>query len=271
MKRLFLFLATSISFYNCINVEEIKSIPKYSVYCILNPDDSKIELFLSNTYTINQSFPIDSGKYIKNAFVYIRSENNVVKLNLNEKTKKYEVQNNDFLKENETYSLQIIINQDTLEAQTIIPPKPSLIIEEALVINNEAQISISWLKNKNNESYYRLIGSVDTGRASNPFFYWDNEFGIWRTNNINSQTDIIKSPNGNFLFGESNQEVEVLITLEILDSSWFQFKNQLDALLIRDSFTKKFESPIYYESNISNAVGVFGSYSKAELNFKLKN
>jgi hypothetical protein len=255
----------------CVRVEEINSIPKYSVYCVLNPDEAKIELFLSNTYAINQNFPIDSGKYIRNAKVVVKSNNRSVTLFLNEKTKKYESPNLNFLKENNEYSLQILINQDTLNAQTFIPSKPNLTVEESTIIKNEAQIRVKWLKDKINKTYYRLLGSVDTGAASNPFFYWDNEFGIWRTSGEYSSENTIRSPIGNFVFPSTSKEVDVLISLESLDNYWYQFKNKLDALLIRDSFTKKFESPIYYQSNITNAVGVFGAFTKTEINLKIKN
>jgi hypothetical protein len=252
-------------------VEEIQNIPNYSVYCILNPDAAGIELFLADTYGINEPFPLASGKYIKNARVSIADGSHSKTLLLNEKTKKYEAENLGFVKGNSTYFLRIIIGQDTLNARTFVPSQTELVIEEAEVYENEAIVRVAWEKDKQNNTSYRLSGSVDAGTASNPFFYWGSEFGIWRTAGEYSSDNFIRSPVGNFSFAKALGKVNVQIILESLDNNFYQFRNKLDALLIRDSFTKKFESPIFYTSNVSKAVGIFGAYTKTEIVLEMKN
>jgi len=51
MKRLLVFVIVC-TFWSCklVEVEILK--PQYNVYCILNPDDKKIELFLGNVYNL---------------------------------------------------------------------------------------------------------------------------------------------------------------------------------------------------------------------------
>lgn len=74
---------------------------------------------------------------------------------------------------------------------------------------------------------------------------------------------------GNFNFIEPFRKAEIEITLQALDENWYDFNLKLDAVQQRTSFSKKFEAPIFFKSNISNAVGVFGSVSENSLKINL--
>jgi hypothetical protein len=268
--RILLFLGVLSVCFSCVKVEEVRILPLYSVYSIVSPTDSLITVFAGNTYSIGESFSIDSGKFISNALVKIFNEENSLSLALNTNTKLYEGVNNNFIKENRTYFLEVIINNDTLRAETKVPKNPTLTIDTTFVEQDQANLIVSWPKaNQEAPANYRLLGYVDFDGPFIPFFYWGSEHSIWETQEEYSSGDKITSPIGNFKFSEPFEQGLVSITLESLDKNWYDFNKNLLALQSRTPFTKLFEAPIYFQSNITNALGIFSSYSQSEIHLKM--
>ncbi len=269
MKKIALFFFIHILFNSCIKVEEVQPIPKYSIFGILNPSDSISSIYIGKTYMINEVFNLDSGKAINGAFVKIKGKNFEVNLKQNKLNKKYEAVTKGLFKPGESYELEIIVNTNILKAETIIPDNPVLKIEKAEIINAQPQILVSWRKSKMNNSSYRLFGNVEVNSPTFILFYWGTSQGLWKTKDENTNEKVIYSPIGNFNFIEPFRKAEIEITLQALDENWYDFNLKLDAVQQRTSFSKKFEAPIFFKSNISNAVGVFGSVSENSLKINL--
>jgi hypothetical protein len=269
MKKLFLFFVLIASQYACIKVEPPNALPEYSVYSLLNPTDSLIQVFIARTYSLNESFPIDSGRYISGALVKISDGANEMTLELNSYNKVYEAANHGFLKSGKTFYLTVVIGTDTLSSETSIPEAPELKLEQRGVSENSGQVTVSWNKPQpvSNE-FFRLTGNVEFNSSFFPFFYWDSTPFLWQTESRLISNDVIYSPVGNFDFAQYDS-ARIHIVLESLDENWFDFKNKLDAVQLRTSFSKKFEAPVYFNSNVKNAIGLFGSFSQTEINFIL--
>lgn len=263
----YLFICTII--VSCIKVEEIQPIPKYSVFGILNASDSITSVFIGKTFVINENFPIDSGKAINGALAQIKGENIVINLQQNKKNKKYEALTKGLLRSGEKYELEIKINGDLLKGETKLPEIPILNILKAEILNSYAQILVSWNKSKKSNLSYRLFGNVDVKAPTFILFYWGTSQGLWKTKDENTKQNTIYSPVGNFNFVEPFKNAEVEIVLQALDENWNDFNSKLDAVQLRTTFSKKFEAPIFFNSNVSNAVGVFGSLSETSKKINL--
>lgn len=270
MKHLFIFLLLSVGLFSCIEVEKPAPLPAYSVYSILNPSDSIISVFLAKTYSLNENFPLDSSKYIPDAEVIISNIDTQKKLTLNPKTKVYEARNNSFLKEGDQYKLEIrLASEEMISAKTTIPITPKLIIDDQSVNNQTGQIVVSWDRPRPDQNeFFRLLGTIDFQSSFTPFFYWDTELALWQTESRFEAGSKITSPLGNFDFSQ-NDSVEVKIILESLHEDWYDFNGKLNAFQTRTSFTKKFEAPVYFKSNLNNALGIFSSTTSTELTLKM--
>ena len=268
--RPIIFLILVIWQISCISVEQINPVPNYSVYSILNPSDSIIKVFVAKTYGIEEYFSIDSLKYISNGKVILESENKISKqLFLNKNTKEYVALNDGFLKPGKRYYLTIIIKKDTISSNTKIPEYSEIKVELNNVQNNIGQVIVSWNKTiEPNSQNYRLLGSVNTNSPITPGFFWGEDLFLNKINGKNVSGNNVVSPLGSFDF-TSFSNANVLVELEVLDSGLYDFREKLDAIQIQTSFTKKFEAPIFFNSNIDNAVGVFGSMTHSEITINL--
>lgn len=252
----------------CVKVEPPEPVPNYSVYGILSPTDEYVRVFVANTFALGEAFSIDSMKFVPNAKVTLTSNGVEKELKLNAKTKEYETLNEGFLRENQTYQLNIYVGKDTIYSTTKIPVTPKLVLEKGDVFGNNGQVRVSWNNAAAGNSYYRLTGFVNLNAPFVPFFYWDTERYIWKTESKNFSEAKISSPLGNFDFAQY-ADADVTIELESLSESLSDYKNNIDAFQTQTPFIKKFEAPIFFKSNIKNAVGVFSSYSKSTIQFKI--
>lgn len=261
------FLITLLSLA-CVKVESPDPVPNYSVYGVISPMDEYIQIFFGKTFALGEAFSIDSMKFVPNAKVTLTSNGVIKELKFNSKSKEYESMNNGFLRENQTYQLNIYVGKDSIFSTTTIPVSPKLILVEGDVSGNNGQVRVSWNKTTTTNANYRLTGAADFDTPFVPFFYWDSEFYVWTAESRNFPESTILSPLGNFDFAQYT-DADVTIELESLDAAWYDFEKKLGNLLRQSSFTKKFEAPIFFKSNIKNAVGVFGSYSKNIIQFKI--
>jgi hypothetical protein len=268
--KLLVLIFSLICLSSCIKVEPPQPLPLYSVYGILNPSDSIIKIFLGKTFKINESFSFDSLKFVSGAKIFIESDNKTSKqLFLNNDTKEYETPNNGFLIEGNTYYLKISVNGDTVTASTRIPNRATIKLEEKSIINNTCEILVSWDKNSVSESNnFRLIGHVDTNSPITPGFYWGSDLYLRKINGNDIEGNKIFSPTGSFDIKDFSNAY-ISIQVETVDSILYDFLEKLDAVQTRTSFTKKFESPIFFKSNVNNGSGIFGSITKSELIFSL--
>ncbi|MFN8432061.1 MAG: DUF4249 family protein [Spirosomataceae bacterium] len=269
--RLLILMFSLISLSSCIKVEPPQPLPLYSVYGILNPSDTTIKIFLGKTFSINESFSYDSLKFVPGAKIFIETHNKTRKqLFLNNDTKEYETPNNGFLIGGNTYYLKISVNGDTLTASTRIPNIATIKLEEKSINNNICEIVVSWDKNLESEyNNFRLIGHVNTNSPIIPGFYWGSDLYLRKINGNDIEGNKIFSPTGSFDITDFS-DANISIQLETLDSILYDFIEKLDAVQTRTSFTKKFESPIFFKSNVKNGSGVFGSMTKSELIISLK-
>lgn len=268
--RLLIVFLTLCSMIGCVKVEPFKEIPAYSVYSILNPADSIISVFVGRTFRTGEFFSIDSGKAIANARVEIRNKSTTKIIEFDNSSKSYLANNSGFLRAGEEYYLSIEIEDEILEGYTLIPELPTLKLDQAeITANSEGQIQVFWEKSKLDNSIYRLVGSVDLRSNVFALFYWDQDEGVWETSDKLNSSNVIKSPLGSFNFVSSSKEAFVKIDLFSFDENYDDFRKKENVFQLRSDFSRLFESPVIFNSNVSNSIGIFGSYVVSSLNIKM--
>lgn len=267
MKKAFSSALLFLLVWSCVVVEKGEILPQYSVYSILTPEDSVINVFVGKVFEIGERFNIDSGKYIKEADVFIQSGDENRKLRFNTRTKSYRAINDGFLKYGQKYIVEVSpANGPKLRAETTIPEKPaSLQIAEELE-EQDFSVQVKWEDRSNERNFYKLSGETQAERLSLILpLSWENGGAIWRTNDAYNSGKIINSPLG-IINGldKVTGKLDVRISLYSMGESYFLFDRKLEEIQLRNSFTEKFESPIFFPSNIVNGLGFFGSYAKTD-------
>lgn len=261
-----------IAQFSCKEVSIPTEKPQYNVYCILNPEDKKIELFLGKTFSLNNKITLDSGKVVKDAMVKIISNDSFVTLNFNSLTKKYETNNEGFIQEEKKYSLEIVLNNEAkpLLAETIVPKKVGEINYEFQTEANNATLRLS-LKNETTQSeFYSVVVNFIMSTTFYGHFSWDGDSNIWWSESI--ANSILKTPTGVITnFDKIPKETKLAFNIKNYDKFYFDYaqkntkRQQQDGGLI-----EKFSQPVVLPSNIQNGLGIFSSFTEKQIIINLK-
>ncbi len=269
MKKVFICLIIAILFYSCIKVDSVQPLPKYSIYGIIAPHDSLLSVFVGKVYAIGQSFPSDTGKYVSTAKVWLESELGIKELFFNKVTKKYQSLNNNYIKSEKVYTLKIKLNDgEMMEATTVVPNDIQNFTFSKAIIADDFILETSWNDDPKIKNYYKLTGLPQSKSYYSPYFYWDKSLVVWRVGDNEGKT--IKSPQGLLQNISKYDGVYILLTLQNMEKIYFDFDNKLVAIQNRSSFTEKFETPILFESNIKNGLGLFSSYTEKQVIIQTK-
>lgn len=244
----------------CIQVPPPDPIPQYAVMGVLDPEDEKMAVFISRVFGYNDPIPIDSGKFVPEAQVEIRSAQATRVLRLNQVTKEYEALNQGFIQPGERYELRIRVGSDELRAETRVPEAVSVRLASKSMANQQVEIQLAWPFSSLGQANYQLSAQVDFGQPSFPFFYWGDElFGttLQEKNRVRAQE--IFSPVGYFAFSARETSARVSIQLESMDTIWFDYNEVLKRLINRSPELRRFEGPLFLPGNITGGLGVFGS------------
>ncbi|MBX2951542.1 MAG: DUF4249 family protein [Leadbetterella sp.] len=267
MRRyLFLLFCFISGLSSCVNVEDAPDIPDTSVYSMISPQDTLIEVFLAKVYRRADFIPLDSGKYIPDAKVYLFSKTDSLELKLNRRTKKYDSRNAEFIKNGETYYLKIYLENKILSAQTRVPDKYTPVITDISVSDNLATLSLEWSKSGDQKGLYRVLSSVDFDTNLLTGFFWGNTGGVLDTQDTYFKGEKIILTDGNFIIPENATKADLYFSHYSYDEAGYNFIRKLDVIQNRTEFLKHFEAPVFLEYNIDGgAIGVFGSFSNYEI------
>ncbi len=266
MKKLLMFLFSTISTLSCMEVEDTPDIPDTSVYSLISPQDTLIEVFIAKVYRRADFIPLDSGKYIPNAKVFIFSPTDSVELKLNSRTKKYDCRNDGFIKNGETYYLKISFDNKNLSAQTRIPDKYVPVLSDVSVSNSLATLSLEWQKSGRQQGFYRVLSNVEFDINLRTGFYWGNAGGPLDTQDTYFNGERIVLEDGNFTVPYNAKKADLYFSHNSYDPAAYNFIRKLDVIQNRTEFLKHFEAPVFLEYNIDGgAIGLFGSFSNYEI------
>lgn len=257
-----------LSVWSCKTVDTTPSKPLYNVYCLLDPKDEKISLFLGKVYDLNQIIPTDSGKYITNAKVIIKTANQSIQLLLNPKTKKYEASNKGFLKYETEYNLNITTeNNDVLTAKCKIPAKIENFTYKGELNENVYSISFFWKNVNTEESYFKIQASANSNNYFIPI-KWENGNSLWRSS---SKKSTIESPVGVIENIAKFNSLNLNVSINIMDSFLADYQSKNEKTLAQSgSVLEKFSQPTILPTNIQNGIGVFSSQLTEQLSIKIK-
>jgi hypothetical protein len=271
MKRLLVFVIVC-TFWSCklVEVEILK--PQYNVYCILNPDDKKIELFLGNVYNLNEPIKVDSGKYISKAEIFIFDKEDSLQLKLNPRTKKYEAINNNFLHYGTTYNLTIKTPYlPILSSKTTIPTPIQDLSYKGESDGNMYVVRAFWTNNFQDNCYFKITGTVISSNSYFSFFLWDNNEAIWRIDYKDIYSKIIQTPTGAINIDKLDSQVSLILTLSSMDSIFADYdKKNIKSLTQDGGLLEKFSQPVVLPSNINNGIGIFGSIINKQITIKIR-
>lgn len=256
----------------CQSVEFETLMPQNNVYCILNPEDKKVELFLGNVYNLNESIKVDSGKYVSNAEIFIFDKKDSLQLKLNPRTKKYEAINNAFLHYGTTYNLTIKIpDQPILSSKTTIPTPIQDLSYKGEIDGYTYVVRAFWMNNFQDNSYFKITGTVSSSNNYFSFFLWDNNEAIWRIDYKDIYSKIIQTPTGSINIDKLNGQVSLILTLSSMDSVFADYdKKNIKRLTQDGGLLEKFSQPVVLPSNINNGIGIFGAIINKQITIKIK-
>lgn len=266
MKKFLLLLLSFFSLLSCVDVEDVPGVPDTSVYSLISPQDTLIEVFLARVYRRADFIPLDSGKYIPNAKVYLHSPTDSVELKLNSRTKKYNAKNDGFIKNGEIYYLKITFDNKVLSAQTRVPDKYTPVISDISVSDNLATLRLEWEKSGSQQGLYRVLSSVEFDINLLTGFYWGNTGGALDIQDNYFMGEKVVLSDGNFIIPENATKANLYFSHNSYDPAAYNFIRKLDVIQNRTEFLKHFEAPVFLEYNIDGgAIGIFGSFSNYEI------
>lgn len=244
----------------CIQVPPPDPMPQYAVIGVLDPENEKLAVFISRVFGYNEAIPIDSGKFVSDARVEIRSAQATRELKLNQVTKEYEAVNQGFIQPGERYELWIRIGLDELRAETRVPEAVSVRLASKSVANQQVEVQLAWPFSSKGQANYQLSAQVDFGQPSFPFFYWGDElFGTTIQEKGRVRTQEVFSPVGYFSFSAREKSATLSVQVESMDAVWFDYNEISKKLINRSPELRRFEGPLFLPSNITGGLGVFGS------------
>jgi hypothetical protein len=253
----------SILIVACIDVPEPQSnTDKIFVYCVINPDDEITNLTLNKLYNVNTIIPVDSGKSIENAVIKIIGDKGNLNLTYNRKNQRYESPSKGFFESENTYILQITNGDKVYRANTTIPPKHAIQVKNIQKDNNLVTMEIGWNKVGNTPVHFAIFGQVELSSTSFGFFNFGNTSGVWKSKSTSSYYE---TPIGNFTFPASFSSSKVILTLRSQEPIWREFEDNLLNVQNRTSFSKNFESPLFFKFNIEGAYGIFSSFQEHQI------
>lgn len=259
MKCLFLLLTFSCLVLSCIEVDTDVTLPRVSVFSLISPSDSVITVFVGRVYKRGESIPLDSGKYLSDARVSIRSSSDVKDLVFNNKTKFFELKNDGFVQPDKTFSLNVEVEGLSIQGQTHVPALYPLKVD---TLNKE--INVSWEKAVAFGNY-ELIGAIVFEGYFQGRFSWGTKGGIWDTADDQHTGKTIMAPAGTVTFPEKVQKAFLNIRLKAYDTYTYEFIKKEEILGNRTELFKRLEAPVFLNSNLGEkAVGLFGSYTESK-------
>ncbi|MDP1814709.1 MAG: DUF4249 family protein [Leadbetterella sp.] len=262
-----LYFIVSILTLACIDVPEPhKSTDEIFVYCVINPDDEITNLTLNKLYKVNTLIPIDSGKSIENAVIKIIGDKGNLNFTYNKKNQRYESPSKGFFESENTYTLQITNGDKVYRATTTIPPKHAIQVKNIQKDNNLVTMEIGWIKVGNVPVHFTIFGQVELSSTSFGFFNFGNTAGVWKSKNTSS---FYETPIGNFTFPASYSSSKVILTLKSQEPIWGEFEDNLINVQNRTSFSKNFESPLFFKFNIEGAYGIFSSFQEQQITIQI--
>jgi hypothetical protein len=262
MKSIVYFIL-SILTVGCVDVPKpYQSTDKTFVYCVINPDDEITNLTLNKLYDVNTVIPVDSGKSIENAIIKIIGDKGSLNLKYNRKNQRYESPSKGFFESENTYTLQIINGDEVYRATTTIPPKHTIQVKNIHRDNNLVTMEIGWNKIGNVPVHFAIFGQVELSATAFGFFNFGNTAGVWRAKNTRNYYE---TPIGNFTFPASFTFSKVILTLKSQEPVWGEFEDNLINVQNRTSFSKNFESPLFFKFNVEGAYGIFSSFQEQQL------
>jgi len=261
--RVIVYFILSILTVGCIDVPKPNpSVDAVFVYCIINPDEEITHLTLNKFYDVNTVIPVDSGKSIENAGIKIIGDKRSLDLVYNAKSQRYEAPSKGFFESEKTYTLQIAHENKNYRASTTIPPKHTIQVKNIQKDNNLVTMEIGWNKIGNVPVHFAIFGQVELSATAFGFFNFGNTAGVWRAKNT---SNYYETPIGNFTFPASFTFSKVILTLKSQEPVWGEFEDNLINVQNRTSFSKNFESPLFFKFNVEGAYGIFSSFQEQQL------
>lgn len=257
----------SILIVACIDVPEPQSnTDNIFVYCVINPEDEITNLTLNKLYNVNTVIPIDSGKSIENAVIKIIGDKGILNFTYNKKNQRYESPSKGFFESEKMYALQITHGDNICKATTTIPPKHTIQIKNIQKDNNLVTMDIGWNKIGNVPVHFAIFGQVELSSTTFGFFNFGNTAGVWKSKNTSSYYE---TPIGNFFFPASFSSSKVNLTLKSQEPIWGEFEDNLINVQNRTSFSKNFESPLFFKFNVEGAYGIFSSFQEQQITIQI--
>lgn len=265
--RLILYFIFSTLIVGCIDVPEPNpSIDAVFVYCIINPDEEITHLTLNKFYNVNTVIPVDSGKSIENAKIKIIGNNKSLDLVYNSKRQRYEAPSKGFFESENTYTLQVAHENKNYRATTTIPPKHIIQVKNIQKDNHLVTMEIGWNKIGNVPVHFAIFGQVELSATSFGFFNFGNTAGVWKSKKTSTYYE---TPIGNFIFPTTYAKSRVNLTLKSQEPIWGDFEDNLILVQNRTSFSKNFESPLFFKFNVEGAYGIFSSFQENHVTIEL--
>jgi Domain of unknown function (DUF4249) len=265
--RSIVYLLISILIVACIDIPEPQSnTNNIFVYCVINPDDEITKVTFNKLYNINTVIPIDSGKSIENAVIKIIGVKGNLNFIYNKKNQRYESLSKGFFESENKYTLQINHGEKVYRANTTIPPKHTIQVKNIQKDNNLVTMEIGWHKNGNVPVHFAIFGQVELSSTSFGFFNFGNTSGVWKSKNTSSYYE---TPIGNFTFPAAYTSSKVILTLKSQEPIWGEFEDNLINVQNRTSFSKNFESPLFFKFNLEGAYGIFSSFQEQQTTIQI--
>jgi hypothetical protein len=266
MKMALLLLVCSTITFSCIQVDPAPQFAKYSVYSLLSPQDTLVEVFVAKLYSRGLPIPLDSGKFQENADVRIYQDTMMLHLPFNKKTKNYSAKNRGFIQNGKQYELKIRVLHEEFGAKTQVPQAHQPTIQNLRRDGSEIRFDLTWNKLNLLEGLYRIIGNVELDNRHITRFYWGTDEGKIDLRDSDYATQEITLNDANFSVSETAKQASISLYFDTYEPSAYEFHRKIDLIQDRTEFLKHFESPIFINSNLDgNAFGLFGAVNKMEI------
>lgn len=265
IKRFLALFIFSCLLLSCIEVDTDITMPRASVFSLVSPSDSIISVFVGRVYERGEPILLDSGKYLSEAKVSIRSSTVIKDLMFNNKTKFYEGVNNSFIQPDEPYTLNVEVEGLSIQGATRVPAQYALTVD---TLNKE--VNVSWKKGSAFGNYELTGAAVFEGYFQGRFS-WGAKGGIWDTADDQHTGETVTAPAGIITFPETVRKVLLNIRLRAYDPHTYDFIKKEEILENRTELFKRLEAPVFLNSNLGeNAVGLFGSYTESKTEISIE-